>query len=336
MHTEKIKQIRFVGKAKAIDFAVDSEEHNFFANGVAVSNSHAFSYSAVTAAEFWLKHNFPVQFMAAVLSNTKAHHKKHGSENILADYINYCRRKGYKVLPPDVNESEVAFTVEGEKIDLGIRYSLGHIKNLGTCAADVRQNAPYESIADMYERVPRRRVTKRVIESLIKAGAFDSLYKECPDIAEKRNTAMEDYYKLRRNKKDVLKAMNIDGWKEAEREMLGVVLSVPPLCKEFEQMVKEKKWCSIADAPSKNRANVFGRIDKVVNTVAKSSGRQMLIVEISDDIDSLSFYVFENSMKKFGDEYRIGHIVAIPLNKFEDGGRRFFDVHKEGVVIKEG
>ncbi|MBW7462020.1 DNA polymerase III subunit alpha, partial [Paenibacillus sepulcri] len=117
----------------------------------------------------WLKANYPVIFMAAMLASVTGNLRK------TAEYVDESRRMGIEVLTPDVNESHVSFTPVGQ----AIRFGLAAIKNVGTQAIESllkeRADRPFDSLLDLCRRVDLRVVNKRVLESLIQAGACDSL-----------------------------------------------------------------------------------------------------------------------------------------------------------------
>jgi DNA polymerase-3 subunit alpha len=137
--------------------------------GYGFNKAHSAAYAVVAYQTAWLKANYPVQFMAASLSNELANTEK------IQLFVNECKRMGREVLPPDVNRSGVRFTVEGDKI----RFGLAAIKNVGEIAVEnvvqVRAAGPYTSLGNFCERVDLRAVNRKVIESLVKCGACDSL-----------------------------------------------------------------------------------------------------------------------------------------------------------------
>ncbi len=135
----------------------------------AFNRSHAVSYAIVAYQTAYLKANYPSEYMAAVLS----HNLNDASK--LAFLMIETRRMGIQVLPPDINESDYLYTVNKQG---NIRYGLGGAANVGSKAVQAiieerEANGPYKSFFDFIKRVDLRRVNKRTIESLIKAGAFD-------------------------------------------------------------------------------------------------------------------------------------------------------------------
>lgn len=134
------------------------------------NKSHSAAYALVAYQTAYLKANYPQEFMAALLSSVMGTNDKIGS------YIETCRQMGIAVLPPDINASQSSFSVDGS----GIRFGLAAVKNVGENAiqnmvASRDADGKFESLVDLCTRVDMRVINKRVIESLIKCGAFDSL-----------------------------------------------------------------------------------------------------------------------------------------------------------------
>ena len=134
------------------------------------NKSHSVAYSVLSYQTAWLKTHHPAEFMAALLSS------EIGSTDKVVQYINEARELGLEVLPPDVNESGFKFTVVGDR---RIRFGLGAIRNVGRGAIDSiiagRTPAPFGNLGELVDRIDLRLCNKRVLESLVAAGACDSL-----------------------------------------------------------------------------------------------------------------------------------------------------------------
>ncbi|MFN2539474.1 MAG: DNA polymerase III subunit alpha [Mycobacteriales bacterium] len=136
----------------------------------AFNRAHTAGYGLVSFWTAYLKANFPAEYMAALLTSVKDDKDKS------ALYLAECRRMGIKVLPPDVNDSDSDFTPRGTDI----RFGLSAIRNVGTnvvasIVATRQEKGRFESFADYLSKVEVVAVNKKTVESLIKAGAFDSL-----------------------------------------------------------------------------------------------------------------------------------------------------------------
>ncbi|MEE9607395.1 MAG: DNA polymerase III subunit alpha, partial [Myxococcota bacterium] len=134
--------------------------------------SHSTAYALITYQTAYLKANHPREFLAALLTIEASNHDK------LARYIAHAQQQGIEVLAPDVNQSARDFTV----VDEGIRFGLAGVKNVGEGAIEAileaREAGPdgFRSLIDFASRIDARRVNRRVVESLVKCGAFDSLH----------------------------------------------------------------------------------------------------------------------------------------------------------------
>ncbi len=139
----------------------------------AFNKSHAAAYAVVAVQTGWLKKYHPVPFMAAMLNSV------YGNSGKIAGYIQHCRSKGIAILPPDVNHSGWKFTVQRQADgSLGILFGLGAVKGVGQGAVESimgqrAERGPYKDIFDFCRRIDPSECNKRVIENLIRAGAFD-------------------------------------------------------------------------------------------------------------------------------------------------------------------
>jgi DNA polymerase-3 subunit alpha len=171
METERGK---FMAGAKVNNVPEDKATYIFdlmakFA-GYGFNKSHSAAYALVAYQTAYLKAHYPAQFLAALLSCDVDNTDK------VVKYINECRQMKIEVLPPDINESFNDFTVINDRI----RFGLAAVKNVGGAALDSiieerQTNGSYRSLSDFCSRIDSSKVNRKVIESLIKAGAFDSM-----------------------------------------------------------------------------------------------------------------------------------------------------------------
>ncbi len=172
---EKMAEHRsyFVEGAVAKGFAEKDAEHIYglieYFGGYGFNKSHSAAYALIAYQTAYLKAHFPVAFMAALLTSAMVN-----PDNVVK-FIAECRKSNIEVLPPDINDSEKTFTVVEGKI----RFGLLAVKNVGEAAieaivAERHQNGPFASLFDFCERVSLTKVNKKVLESLVKCGAFDS------------------------------------------------------------------------------------------------------------------------------------------------------------------
>lgn len=135
----------------------------------AFNKSHSAAYGILTMQTAWLKAHYPNEYMAAVLSSYT------GKTDKIVHYVNACKQDGIAVLPPDINQSRGDFTAVPE----GVRFGLSGLKGVGEKVVELiieerEKNGPFTSLHDFAFRVPGEACNKRVVEALVKAGAFDS------------------------------------------------------------------------------------------------------------------------------------------------------------------
>ena len=154
--------------------------------GYGFNKSHSAAYALIAYQTALLKAHYPVEFMVSLLTSEM------NSSDAVVKFITECRNQEIKVLPPDINESEHKFTVHDGKI----RFGLVAVKNVGEGAIDVildarKKDGPFTSLFSFCERVDSRKVNKRVIENLIKCGAFASTGGKRSQMMDALESAME-------------------------------------------------------------------------------------------------------------------------------------------------
>jgi DNA polymerase III subunit alpha len=229
-------------------------------SGYAFNKAHAAGYALISYWTAYLKANFPAEYMAGLLTSVA------GDKDKSALYLSECRRMGIKVLPPDVNASNAIFTPVGPDI----RFGMAAVRNVGTSVVESivaarTSKGAFTSFSDFLRKVPVNVCNKRVIESLIKAGAFDSfghprrglmlIHEQAVDaiIDVKRNEAIgQDSLFGDDTQDDVTFDVPVpDGeWEKAtllafEREMLGLYVSDHPLL-GVEHVLAAATDCSLA------------------------------------------------------------------------------------------
>src|SRR5690606_25113736 len=142
--------------------------------GYGFNKSHAAAYALLTYHTAWLKAHYPHEFYAASMC-----FDMHQSEK-LAVYVDDLRRNGFTLLGPDINRSDAEFSVERTELGHAVRYALAGIRNVGEkameqVAAEREAHGPFESLEDVFRRMPPGAMNRRQLESLAAAGAFDSL-----------------------------------------------------------------------------------------------------------------------------------------------------------------
>ncbi|MFM2721753.1 DNA polymerase III subunit alpha [Microbacterium mcarthurae (nom. nud.)] len=268
----------------------------------AFNKAHTAAYGLVSYWTAYLKAHYPAEYMAALLTSVG------DSKDKMAVYLNECRRMGIRVLPPDVNESIRFFAAVGEDI----RFGLGAVRNVGTNVVDgivaARQEAKYTSFHDFLSKVPLHVANKRTVESLIKAGAFDSLGSTRRALVEIHEDACEgavldkrreangevgfDFDSLWDEPQQVAKVPERPEWTKKdklafEREMLGLYVSDHPLAGLEVPLAKHASTSihdllASDDVQDGDQVTVAGLLTSVQHRVAKQSGNPYGMVTVED------------------------------------------------------
>jgi DNA polymerase-3 subunit alpha len=304
------------GVEPTYDFEVPGAA-SFIANGVVVHNSHAAAYALVAYQTAYFKANYPVEFMAALLTSEM------GDTDKIVKYIEECRAMGLRVQPPDVNISQVRFSVAGDTI----RFGLAAIKNVGEAAMEsiLRTRASdgvFKTLDDFCARVDLRLVNRRVIESLIKAGAFDALGLPRAHLLGQCDLALESGQRQQRDRAegqasffDLLPAPApaprtaepaaavVPEWDDDQRlayekEVLGFYISGHPLAR-FEGVAESLGVTSSAELVNRShgaRVTLFGHVAALKETATKS-GNRMAFLTLEDMAGTVEVTVFPEPYK---------------------------------------
>jgi DNA polymerase-3 subunit alpha len=202
--------------------------------GYGFNKSHSAAYALIAYHTGYLKSHYPVEFMAALLTS------EIGNQDKMTHYLNECRDMGIRILPPDVNSSDLAFTPSGESI----RFGLTAIKNVGEAAIDSVLTARwklgrFDNLFQFCENVDLRLLNKRVIESLIKAGALDLLGARRSQMTGVLDRAMEMGAKRQREAASAQTGLFLGG----EESAPAVTVRLPDMAEwsETERLAGEKE-----------------------------------------------------------------------------------------------
>ncbi|NLI69383.1 MAG: DNA polymerase III subunit alpha [Firmicutes bacterium] len=188
------------------------------------NKSHAAAYALISYQTAYLKANYPVEFMAALLTSVMDKSDK------VSLYISDCIRQGIEVLLPDVNESAVNFSVVGDR---RICFGLSAVKNLGSGAIEniisVREEGLFRSLTDFCSRVDLRACNKKVVESLVKAGAFDNIEKNRAALLAILDDAIAEGQRIQRDRRNgqisMMALFHDDG---ADHQITDILPDIPP------------------------------------------------------------------------------------------------------------
>jgi len=279
--------------------------------GYGFNKSHAAAYAIIAYQTAYLKANYPVEFMAALLTSETSDTDK------IVKYIDECRSMGIEVLPPAVNESSSDFTVVGDKI----RFGLVAVKNVGEAAiqsilAARRDQGKFRDLFDFCERVDLRLVNKRVAEALVKCGAFDSLGARRSQLMAVLDKAMEAAASTQRDRAhgqvsllDVFSSSgaarrespalpDLPEWDRlqllaTEKETLGFYITGHPLAEHRGLLAKYATSTTedLPGLPDKSTVRV-GAIVTAVKEISTKSGDRMAFVTLEDLAGTVEAVVF--------------------------------------------
>ncbi|GAB6988474.1 DNA polymerase III subunit alpha [Paenibacillus pini] len=320
--------------------------------------AHAAAYGVLAFQTAYLKAHYPVQFMASMLTAVMGSHRK------VAEYVLECRRMEIKVLPPDVNDSGVLFTPvttkdgEGDnKLGPGnVRFGLGAVKNVGHLAVEnmiaVREEGPFESLLDFCRRIDLRVCNKRVIESLIQAGAFDTLPGHRAQLLAMLDETVEAAVKWRKEREDLqiqlfdfvetpnwdIEYPNIPQFSasqqlELERELLGLYLSGHPLDDFNQDLIQSgvDRLMDLAKAPDEKRTVVAGMVVSV-KTITTKQGKAMAFMDMEDQIERCEVVLFPEVWKRSAPHIEKGALLAV-LAKVQQQDEGFKLLAEEAVPL---
>ena len=336
--------------------------------GYGFNRSHSAAYAWVSYQTAYLKGNYPVEFMAAVLSNEVSNTEK------ISVFVSECQRMGIQILPPDVNRSSLKFSPETEggphrthgtdrtdgtygagetPATLAIRFGLAAIKNVGEAAmeaaiAERESGGLFKSLEDFCKRVDPRKINKKVLESLVKCGAFDftgefrsSLFSQIDGILAASASAHRDRASGQVSLFDDLPAATVAPkrntpavapWPQAEmlayeKELLGFYVTGHPL-DEYRSVLEGGKYKPIqslseVEAEDKTTIQVAGALTVVEKKFTKKDSKPFAIVTLEDLTGSVEVMIWNDAFGKCVAHLEPGRVVAVTgrLDKREDTPR---------------
>lgn len=273
------------------------------------NKSHSVAYGVVAYQLAYLKANYPLYFFASILSNEQS------SDQSKIHCIQEAKKYGVKILGPSINHSSSRFTVEDNKI----RYSLLAIKNLGYAGykeiVDEREKGLFKDIYDFFIRTANSRLSSKMIESLIDAGAFDEFEYSRATLKKNLKTIME-YAQLKPSlvidEKPILTIIQDDMMIKLNREkdVLGLYLSMHPI-----ELMKRRANVSYVDLSLLDqyvlrKVNIIVQIQRVKN-ITDRKGNEMCFIDCIDDTGSVDGVVFSSVFKSVALALQKGNICLI-------------------------
>lgn len=305
--------------------------------GYGFNKSHSAAYAMIAYRTAYLKAHYPLEFMASLLTCEIDNTDK------IARYIGECREMGIRILPPDINRSYKEFTVE----DGNIRFGLSAIKNVGTTAIDSiitarEEKGSFSSLFDFCERVDLRKVNRKVLEVLIKAGAFDSLGSRRSQLMQVLETAIERAESLKKEAAngqvsifESVRAIEapsshdlpeIPEWSENqilafEKETLGLYLTGHPLA-SYEAELNSLTISSsrINDLPDRQEVTVGGIVNRIKRMTTKK-GEKMASLTLEDLEGTIEVLLFPDIFKRYSEDLFNDSplIITGDIDKAENG-----------------
>jgi len=284
--------------------------------GYGFNKSHAAAYALIAYQTAWLKSNYPVEFMTALMT------LDYGNTDKLAIFKQETQRMGIALLPPDINRSGVMFTVEDSKI----RYALAALKGVGHGAMEKviqeRENAKFKSLGDFIGRLDSRVLNKKQFENLICAGAFDTLFPKRAQLYEnaeamlrhaqaqamERESGQVSLFGEPKGDTALPPMREVPEWDPLERlryefEAVGFYLSSHPLDTKTAQLERMRiipfaHLIEELDKRPSSRVQMAGILIKKVEKVSAKSGNKFAFLQMSDATGVYEVMIFSETLSK--------------------------------------
>jgi DNA polymerase-3 subunit alpha len=314
-------------QANGVDLKVAEEIYNQMANFAAYgfNKSHSAVYALLAYQTAYLKAHYPLEYMSALLTSHMENRDK------LAFFADECRSLNIKLLPPDINESQLHFSVEGKSIRVPLTAIKGVAKGqVAEIVKERERRGKFRSLEDFCTRMKGAKLTRPVLEALIKAGAFDSLgYKRqqliegLPNILSVLEAEDKESQSLLFQEEDIhpisIELPAVDEYPlekilAMEKELIGIYLSGHPLAQIAEALEKYRPIPSIqiGEMEADEKVCVAGIVVKAKHFDTKKNGEKMATLTIEDTYGSISVTVFPSLYKDFS---RFLHKEAILVVK---------------------
>ena len=312
--------------------------------GYGFNKSHSAAYGLISYQTAYLKANYPVEFMSALLSNEINNTDK------ISVFVEECKSMGIKVLPPDVNKSQLKFSPEYSEEDNidSIRYGLAAIKNVGSAAMNLavterNQSGDYSSADDFARRLESRSVNKKILESLTKAGAFDFSEEERASIFSRIDTIISaaslaqkdrvsgqtslfdedtDYGSSQTNMFNNVE-VEFEPWNEdeilaAERELLGFYVTGHPLdsYRAYFSSGNYRRLSELQDLRENKKYSFMGRIAGLEKMFTKKAGKPFAKLNFEEFTGQTEVMVWSEVFVRSTEVLQVGAVIEL-LGKVE-------------------
>lgn len=316
---KKIPELLADQKKKFIERAIDNGKSKKVAEevfkfiepfaGYGFNRAHASCYGILAYRTAYLKTHYKLEFYTSILTSYL------GNEDRINQMYRECKRAGIEILPPDINKSQIEFSIEGDCI----RYGLGALKNVGSSAVssiiETRDKCGFFKDYDHFkEKTSSTSINKKVIESLIKAGAFDSIEGDRGSLLDKMTSVSQGPVLFGGSAQQVEKKTSKEEILEMEKEILGFYMSDHPL-RPYEQIINRETHTSISDlAETEDDSHI--RIIGIISTGKRRKSKK------------------GSMMASFTIEDLTGSCSAIAFGKAYDQVEGFID--SDSIIVLEG
>jgi DNA polymerase-3 subunit alpha len=305
--------------------------------GYGFNKSHSAAYGLISYQTAYLKANYPVEFMAGLLSNEINNTDK------ISTFVGECKRMGIPILPPDVNRSGLKFSPEKSAAGItdpgynAIRYGLAAIKNVGQGAMELAiqerdAGGEYASLEDFCRRLDSRVANRKILENLVKCGAFDFLGRERAElfacIDESLAAALESQKDRASGQVSLFDEMpppaskptthRVIPWTEHEKmsyekELLGFYVTGHPL-DAYAALLSDGKYQTIAslnELPDRASFRVGGAITQVDKKFTKKEGKPFAVVWLEDLTSTLEVVLWNEVYVEVAEALVLGRVIAV-------------------------
>ncbi|MEY3090085.1 MAG: polymerase subunit alpha [Pseudomonadota bacterium] len=306
--------------------------------GYGFNKSHSAAYAMITFYTSYLKYYYPTEFMAAMLTLEKNNTDK------VVKYVDELKRMGIKLLPPDINRSGLVFEARNVDGDEVVMFGMGAIKGAGDIAINSilasKKEGIFKDLSDFISRIDSSKVNKKVVESLIKAGALDSFgysrnamltqIDEIVESAKKAGDAKKlatgslfgeatemTAIQLELTPMDEYEPMEI---LEMEKESLGFYVSGHPLDKYRETLddIQYTLSSEIGELADGSEALLIGKVEHISEKISKK-GHKFGIANIMDLHGNIELTLFESRLKELEDDFDLTKPIAFKVKITKDG-----------------
>ncbi|MFH1441939.1 MAG: DNA polymerase III subunit alpha [Candidatus Omnitrophota bacterium] len=309
-------------------------------SGYGFNKSHSSAYALISYRTAYLKANYPVEFMCALLTSERDNTDK------IVEYVNESMRMGIKIIPPDINESEALFKVVDKNT---IHFGLLAVKNVGLGAIEsiiaARKNGKYVSLEELCRRIDLRLVNKKVLESLIKCSALDVFKMPRAQMVAGLEKVLEFSSRIQKDrskgqlsffdqdlshdgfKENSINLLQIKEWPEPqvlafEKEMIGFYITGHPLARYASELKRftSTHISNLRQHSDEEEIMIVGLIAKIKQTLTRAKQEKMAILKLEDLEGSVELLVFPRSFQKVSRYILLNLVVLVRgvLNLKED------------------